>query len=224
MSKRATSPIVYVVDDDASLLRALARLLTAAKYPAQIFTSATEFLAQHGPNHRGCVIADLYMPALSGLDLQSALAQSSNPLPVIFLTGHGDIPSSVHAMKRGAEDFLTKPVKKEELFRAVERALAHDAAAFEQHAHQRELQRQFELLTPRESEVLKLVITGKLNKEIAASLGTAERTIKAHRASIMDKLQVHSPAELGRIAQEAGWGASHQRAAASSQSSVNSHQ
>ncbi|MFZ0828597.1 MAG: response regulator [Verrucomicrobiia bacterium] len=207
MSKRATSPSVYVVDDDASLLRALARLLTMAGYGVQTYASASEFLAQHGPQARGCVVADLRMPVMSGLELQAALARSGNPLPVIFLTGHGNIPTSVHAMKRGAEDFLTKPVKKEDLFLAVERALAHDAAAFEQHAHQRELQQHFEMLTPREREVLKLVIAGKLNKEIAASLGAAERTIKAHRASIMEKLQVHSPAELGRIAQEAGLGA-----------------
>ena len=211
---------VSVVDDDASLLRALSRLLTLAGYTVQTFASAREFLAQHRPQARGCVVADLRMPDVSGLELQAALARSGNPLPVIFLTGHGDIPTSVHAMQRGAEDFLTKPVKKEDLFRAVERALAHDAAAFEQHAHQRELQQQIEMLTAREREVLSQVIAGKLNKEIAASLGAAERTIKAHRASIMEKLQVHSPAELGRIAQEAGFGASNQRPAASSQSSM----
>ena len=227
MPKHTTSPMplatchsppatVFVVDDDASLLRALSRLLTLTGYAVQAYASATEFLARHAPQARGCVMADLRMPVVSGLELQAALARSGNPLPVIFLTGHGDIPTSVHAMKRGAQDFLTKPVKKEDLFRAVERALAHDAAAFEQHAHQRELQQHIEMLTPREREVLNLVIAGKLNKEIAASLGAAERTIKAHRASIMGKLQVHSPAELGRIAQEAGLGAGNQQPAASS--------
>ncbi len=126
------------------------------------------------------------------------------PLPIVFLTGHGDIPTSVHAMKAGAEDFLTKPPRKEDLLAAVARALARDAAAFEKDAHQRELHQRFESLTPREREVLTHVVAGKLNKEIAADLGAAESTIKAHRASIMEKLQAHSPAELGRITQELG--------------------
>ena len=206
MSKHAINscPIVHVVDDDASMLRALSRLLTAAGHAVQPFASATDFLAWHQPHHRGCVVADLHMPVLSGLALQSALAHSGNPLPVIFLTGHGDIPTSVQAMKRGAEDFLTKPVQKEKLLAAVTRALASDAAAFAQRGHQRELQQRFELLTPREREVLTRITAGKLNKEIAADLGAAESTIKAHRASIMEKMQVHSPAELGRITQELG--------------------
>jgi FixJ family two-component response regulator len=204
MSQRATSPVVYVVDDNASMLRALSRLLTLAGCAVQTFVSATEFLARHGPQNRGCVVADLRMPAVSGLELQAALARSGNPLPVIFLTGHGDIPTSVHAMKRGAEDFLTKPVQERKLLAAVERALARDADAFKRRAHQQELLRHFELLTPREREVLAQVVAGKLNKQIAADLGAAERTIKAHRASVMEKLQVHSPAELGRIAQELG--------------------
>jgi two-component system, LuxR family, response regulator FixJ len=192
------------VDDDTSMLRALSRLLTAAGYVVQSFSFATEFLAQHRSENRGCVVADMRMPVISGLELQSALMRSSNPLPVIFLTGHGDIPTSVHAMKGGAEDFLTKPVQKEKLLAAVQRALAHDAAAFEQHAHQRKLQRHFEMLTPREREVLAQITAGKLNKEIAADLGAAESTIKAHRASIMEKLQVQTPTELGRITHELG--------------------
>jgi RNA polymerase sigma factor (sigma-70 family) len=144
------------------------------------------------------------MPAMSGLELQSELARSGNPLPVIFLTGNGDIPTSVQAMKRGADDFLTKPVLKTELLAAVERALAHDATQFEQQAHQRDLQQHFDTLTPREREVLTHVIAGKLNKEIAADLGAAEGTIKAHRASIMNKLRAQTPAELGRVSQELG--------------------
>jgi FixJ family two-component response regulator len=204
ISPPAARPIVYVVDDDASMLRALSRLLALAGYTVQAFASATEFLARHRPQNRGCVVADLRMPGVSGLELQSALERSDNPLPVIFLTAHGDIPTSVNAMKHGAEDFLTKPVQKEKLLAAVKRALANDAAAFTQRAHQRELQRQFELLTAREREVITRVIAGKLNKEIAAELGAAEGTIKAHRASIMEKLQVHSPVELGRFAQEFG--------------------
>lgn len=204
MSKHDTSPVVCVVDDDASMLRALSRLLTLAGYAVQTFASAKDFLAWHQPQHRGCVVADLHMPVMSGLDLQSALAHSGNPLPVIFLTGRGDIPTSVQAIKSGAEDFLTKPVQHEKLLPAVERALANDAAAFQQQAHRRELQRHFELLTPREREVLNQIAAGKLNKEIAAELGAAESTIKKHRGNIMEKMQVHSPAELGRITQELG--------------------
>ena len=200
----ATVPTVFVVDDDASMLRALSRMLTLAGYVVEAFDSAPEFLARHQPSDRGCVLADLRMPHMSGLELQAALARSGNPLPVIFLTAHGDIPTSVHAMKGGAEDFLTKPVQKEKLLTAVQRALAHDAATFGLDARQRELQRQFDLLTPREREVLALVITGKLNKEVAGELGAAEGTIKAHRASIMEKFQVHSPVELGRLTQELG--------------------
>ena len=200
----ATVPTVFVVDDDASMLRALSRMLTLAGYAVEAFASAPEFLARHQPSDRGCILADLLMPHMSGLELQAALARSGNPLPVIFLTAHGDIPTSVQAIKGGAEDFLTKPVQKEKLLAAVQRALAQDAATFGQDARRRELQRQFDLLTPREREVLALVITGKLNKEIAAELGAAEGTIKAHRASIMEKFQVHSPVELGRLAQELG--------------------
>ena len=198
----ATAPSVFIVDDDASMLRALSRLLTLAGYAVEAFASAPEFLARHQPSDRGCVLADLRMPHMSGLELHAALARSGNPLPFIFLTAHGDIPTSVQAIKRGAEDFLTKPVQKEKLLAAVQRALAQDAATFGQDVRRRELQRQFDLLTPREREVLALVVSGKLNKEIAGELGAAEGTIKAHRASIMEKFQVHSPVELGRLTQE----------------------
>src|SRR5450631_4028603 len=191
--------VVHVVDDDASMLTALCRLLELAGYAVQSFTSATAFLDQHRADHRGCIVTDLRMPGMSGLDLQMALARDGIPLPIIFVTGHGDIPTSVHAMRRGAEDFLTKPVRKADLLASVERALALDAAQFAQRAHQYELKQHFATLTAREREVLTQVIAGKLNKEIAAALGTAEATIKTHRASVMRKLQVQSPAELGRI-------------------------
>jgi FixJ family two-component response regulator len=202
MSQHAANPVVFVVDDHDSMLRSLTRMLTLAGYAVSPFGSAAEFLARHRADSRGCVIADLRMPVMNGLELQMALARSGNPLPVIFLTGHGDIPTSVHAMKRGAEDFLTKPPQKERLLPAIERALASDAAAFARQAQQRELRRQFELLTPREREVLDQIAAGKLNKQIAADLGAAENTIKAHRANIMEKFQVRSPVELGRITQE----------------------
>jgi two-component system response regulator FixJ len=196
--------VVHVVDDDASMLTALCRLLELAGYAVQSFTSATAFLDQHRADHRGCIVTDLRMPGMSGLDLQMALARDGNPLPIIFVTGHGDIPTSVHAMRRGAEDFLTKPVRKADLLASVERALALDAAQFAQRAHQYELKQHFATLTAREREVLTQVIAGKLNKEIAAALGTAEATIKTHRASVMRNLQVQSPAELGRITEQLG--------------------
>jgi FixJ family two-component response regulator len=199
-----TSPTVHLVDDDASLLRGLSRMLSASGYPVRTFESAAGFLATHGGHRRGCVVADLEMPHMNGLELQAALAHSGNPLPVVFLTGHGQISSCVDAMKNGAQDFLTKPVCLEKLVAAVDRALAQDAAAFERISARENLELRFKRLTTRERQVLEHVVAGKLNKEIAADLGAAERTIKAHRASIMEKLQAHSPAELGSIAQEAG--------------------
>ena len=195
-----SAPIVYVVDDDTSMARALNRLLTAAGYVAQTFASATEFLAQHRPEQRGCVVADLRMPVMGGFELHAALKRSGNPLPIVFLTGHGDIPTSVHAIKDGAEDFLTKPVAKDKLLAAVQRSLAADAAVSMQLAKRSVLQRNYELLSPREREVLAHITTGKLNKQIAAELGTTLRTIKAHRSSIIAKMQARSSAELGIMA------------------------
>jgi FixJ family two-component response regulator len=199
-----TPPIIYVVDDDVSFLTAVTRLLRAGGYEVKAFASAAEFLQSPPADSPGCVIVDLQMPGLSGLELQDALTKASNPLPLVFLTGHGDIPASVHAMREGAEDFLTKPVKKQALFDAVQRALARDAKEREQRTRRRELRAPFDTLTPREREVLGHVLSGQLNKQIAGDLGTSERTIKAHRANIMAKLRVQSVAELARLAQEAG--------------------
>jgi FixJ family two-component response regulator len=196
---------VFVVDDDVSFLTAVTRLLRAGGYEVRTFTSAAGFLQSPPPaDSPGCVIVDLQMPGLSGLELQEALAKADNPLPLVFLTGHGDIPSSVHAMRRGAEDFLTKPVRKQALFDAVQRALARDARERAHRARRRELRVRFDALTPREREVLAHVLSGQLNKQVAGDLGTSERTIKAHRANIMAKLGVQSVAELARLAQEAG--------------------
>jgi FixJ family two-component response regulator len=198
--------IVYVVDDDASFLTAVRRLLRAGGYEVKTFPSAAAFLQSLPPaDSPGCLIVDLQMPGLSGLELQDALAKVENPLPLVFLTGHGDIPASVHAMRQGAEDFLTKPVKKQALFDAVQRALARDARERAQRARQWALRARFDALTRREQEVLAHVLSGQLNKQVAGDLGTSERTIKAHRANIMAKLEVHSVAELGRLAQEAGF-------------------
>jgi FixJ family two-component response regulator len=200
----SASPVVFVVDDDASFLTAIARLLRAGGYAFETYRSATEVLGRPPADQPGCMIVDLHMPGPSGLDLQEALAKAGNTLPLIFLTGHGDISTSVHAIKQGAEDFLTKPVKRDVLFAAIERALARDARAREERGRLRELLDRFEKLTPREHEVLTHVVRGRLNKQIAGDLDVAERTIKAHRASIMAKLEVQSVAELVRLAQEVG--------------------
>jgi FixJ family two-component response regulator len=201
----AAKPMIYVVDDDASFRNAILRLLRAGGYAVQTFNSATEFLQSARTDAPGCVLLDLQMPGPSGLDLQGALAKGTHPLPVIFLTGHGDIPTSVQAMRSGADDFLTKPVKKEVLFPAIERALRRDAQHREQRARRRELRARFDTLTPRECEVLTHVLRGQLNKQIAGDLDIAERTIKAHRANLMAKLQVQSVAELAHLAHEAGF-------------------
>jgi FixJ family two-component response regulator len=196
--------VIYLVDDDASLRRGLARLLTAAGYAVETYPSAAGLLAAPQPLARGCLITDLRMPGMSGLDLQVALASRGAALPVIFLTAHGGIPATVMAMRQGAEDFLIKPVLKHDLLAAVERALTRESAVWQTQARRRDLEARLSLLTPREKEVLTHILAGQLNKEIAADLGTSERTIKAHRASIMEKVQAHSPAELGRLAHEAG--------------------
>jgi FixJ family two-component response regulator len=197
-------PIIHVVDDDPSFRTAVTRLLRAAKYEVRGYASASEFLASDPCADPGCILLDLRMPGLSGLDLQQSLARMEERLPIIFLTGHGDIPASVRAMKAGAVDFLTKPVRREALLRAVRNALGVDAEGRAARAVLRELQNRYENLTPREREVLVHVVSGRLNKQIAFDLGTAERTIKAHRASVMEKLGVQSVADLVRLAQELG--------------------
>lgn len=203
------SPTIFVVDDDASFRNAIAHLLHAGGYAVQTFASATDFQERFRGCTPGCILLDVHMPGLTGLELQSALARAENPLPIVFVTGQGDIPTSVRAMRAGAEDFLTKPIRKALLFPAITRALARDAQEREQRARRRELRARFEALTPREREVLTHVLRGQLNKQIASDLATSERTIKAHRANLMAKLQVQSVAELGQLAHEAGF-ASHQ--------------
>jgi FixJ family two-component response regulator len=200
----ASAPTIFVVDDDASFLTAVTRLLRAGGYTVKTFPSAEEFVKNPPPDSTGCVIADLHMPGMNGLDLQESLAKTGVPLPVIFLTGHGDIPTSVHAMRKGAEDFLTKPVNREKLFDAVQRALARNTREREAHTKHRETRALYETLTPREREVLTHVVKGRLNKQIAADLGATERTIKAHRANLMAKLCVQSVAELVRLTQFLG--------------------
>jgi FixJ family two-component response regulator len=203
-SSASPIPIIHIVDDDLSFRTAVTRLLRAAKYEVRGYASAAEFLESAPSAELGCILLDLRMPGASGLDLQQSLSRMEERLPIIFLTGHGDIPASVRAMKAGAVDFLTKPVRREALLTAVQDALGLDAKSRAARAASRELTARYESLTPREQEVLAHVLSGKLNKQIAYDLGTAERTIKAHRASIMEKLRVQSVAELVRLAQELG--------------------
>jgi two-component system response regulator FixJ len=199
-----TEPTVHIVDDDASFLAATARLVRASGFAVKTFSSASDFLAQCHADAPGCVLADLQMPGMNGLDLQSALARSPDPLPIVFLTGHGDIPSTVRAMRGGAVDFLEKCAPKEKLLHALKRALARDARERNARARQRELGARFDALTEREFEVLADVVKGKLNKQIAADLGIHERTVKLHRTAITTKLGVQSVAELTRLTLEAG--------------------
>ena len=198
---------VFLVDDDASVRRALARLIKAAGHRVESFASAREFLDsdahKDGPS---CLVLDLQMPGLSGLDLQRELQALDTNLPIIFVTGHGDIPTSVRAMKAGAVDFLQKPVKDKDLLKAIEQSLARAASDQSEREEVVRIRKRLEQLTPREREVMALVVTGMLNKQIAFKLGTVEKTIKVHRARVMDKMRVHSVAELVRVAERVGIG------------------
>lgn len=195
---------VFVVDDDDAVLRAIERLLRADGLDVAVFASPREFLERHDPSVPGCLVLDLSMPDYSGLDLQRALAERGQTRPAVFLSGQGDIPASVKAMKQGAVDFLTKPVNAAELLEAVRLAIARDIAARAKDAETADLRRRLATLTPREREVLGHVLGGRLNKQIAAEIGAAEKTVKVHRARIMQKLQVRSLAELVRLAERAG--------------------
>ena len=200
-----SKPTVFVVDDDVSFLRSVSRLLRASGFQVVIHNSAAEFLAMLQPDTTGCLVSDLKMPGMDGMALQEALQKAGSPLPILFLTGHGEIPITVQAMRRGAEDFLTKHAPKEDLIAAVNRALVRNEQDRAARARLLTLRRPFELLTDREREVLRHVVEGKLNKQIAADLGIHERTVKLHRTNITTKLRVHSVAELTRMVQEAGF-------------------
>jgi FixJ family two-component response regulator len=195
---------VFLVDDDAGVLKALSRLLRAKGYDVRAYTSPQEFLANHDPAIAGCAVLDVAMPGLDGLALQQALAGGTPCRPVIFITGRGDIPMSVRAMKAGAIDFLTKPVSDTDLIVAIARAEANDAQSRRDHAELVAILARIATLTPREREVLGHVVAGRLNKQIAGDLGTVEKTIKVHRGRMMEKLGVHTVADLVRLAEKAG--------------------
>jgi len=199
-------PTVFVVDDYAPGRRSILRLLRAAGLSVAAFASAKEFLAHYDPKAPGCLVLDLAMPALSGLELQSILAEKGSLLPIIFLTAHGDISKSVQAMKRGASDFFTKPVNDEALLAAVRVAIEKDRGLRREQDELIVVRARLAMLTPREREVLEYVIAGRLNKEIAGDLGTVEQTVKVHRARVMQKMRVRSVAELVRLMQRCGIG------------------
>ena len=190
---------VFIVDDDPSFLKGIERLLRSCGFATRCYQSAVDFCADHSPDTVGCVLADLHMPDMDGIALQRHLAGSPNPLPVVFLTGQGDIPTSVEAMRSGAEDFLVKTAAKEAIIAAVERAQARDVRERGMRARRDEVQSRLNRLTPREKEVLTHVVRGRLNKQIAADLGIDERSVKRHRKHLMEKLEVGSVAELVQL-------------------------
>ena len=198
------SPVVHIVDDDELARKGTARLLTVAGYDVRTYASAQEFLDAVEPNAPGCIILDVQMPDVSGLELQVALLERAVNIPIVFMTAHGQIPDTVRAIQRGAVDFLVKPVNGSILFAAVERALAQDASARLARARQQSLRIRYERLTPREREVFLHLIRGQINKQVAADLDITERTIKLHRASIFQKLEINSMAEMARLAADLG--------------------
>ena len=199
-----TSPIVFVIDDDESVRRSVKRLLGSADYNCEVFKSANDFLERAPQSGPSCVIVDVRMPGLNGIEFQEALIKRRREEQLIFITGHGDVPMCAQAMKAGAVDFLPKPFKSRELLNCVERALARSVKQRQNAGEKAEARRLLDLLTPREFEVMQLVSTGMLNKQVGSELGTAEKTVKVHRGRVMQKLGVNSVAELVRLVQKAG--------------------
>lgn len=196
--------LVGIVDDDPSVRKGLARLVKAAGYRVEVFASAREFLLRPQQEDPCCLILDVRMPALTGLELQEALAIAGRQMSIVFVSGHGDVVGSVKAMKGGAVDFLTKPVDARELLSAIERAVAKASTAQGEQARAADVQGRLKTLTAREAQVFALVVTGMLNKQIAAELGIVEKTVKVHRARVMEKMRASSLAELVRLADRAG--------------------
>ena len=196
--------LVFVVDDDAPMRESLQNLLRSVGLRVEAFASAQEFLRSTRPDVPSCLVLDVRLPGLSGLELQQRLAEGDMAMPIIFITGHGDIPMTVQAMKAGAVEFLTKPFRDQALLDAIQQALARDRAAREQRAQSEELRRRYRSLTPRERDVLALVVTGLLNKQIAGELGTSEASVKVHRQHVMAKMGAGSLAALVRMADRLG--------------------
>lgn len=198
------SPVVFVVDDEPSILKSVSRLLRSAGIGVETYLSSKEFLDRHHRHAHGCIVLDVQMPGLTGLELQNALLTDGVDMPIIFLTGHGDVSMTAKAMKRGAADFLTKPVDGGDLLEAVRVAIAKDRISWVARVEIAEINERVATLTAREVEVLTHIVAGKLNKQIAASLGNALQTVKTHRGRIMEKLRVESVADLVRLAERAG--------------------
>ena len=199
-----TDPIVFIVDDDDSVRKALTRLINSVGLNVETFASAHDFLKRQPHNGPACLVLDIRMPGLSGLDLQDELVAAGRTLPIIFISAHGSIPISVRAMKAGAVDFIEKPFEDQTLLDAINQSLKKDRLAKLEQAELREIQQRVDSLTPREREVFAHVVSGELNKHIAFELGTTERTIKAHRARVMKKMQANSLADLIRLAEKVG--------------------
>lgn len=200
------SPIVYVVDDDPSVRRSLARLIRSEGFRVETFAQAQDFLDRKEGTDPSCLVLDVNLPGLSGLDLQRELSSRGYSMPIVFITGYGTIPMSVQAMKGGAVEFLEKPVNDQVLLKAIHQAVEKDRQMKRQYNERKEIQQRLASLTPREREVLPLVVSGMLNKQVALRLGTTEKTIKVHRARIMEKMRADSLADLVRLAQIAGVG------------------
>jgi len=203
-SARESSPLIAIVDDDACVCEGLHSLIRSAGWRVETFGSAQEFLARHASEAPSCLVLDLQLPGLSGLDLQKRMAEVDLEIPIVFLTGHGDIPASVQAMKAGAIEFLTKPVEEDDLLRAIQEAIEFDRLTRRQHAEIHDLQSRYETLTTREREVMQHVISGLLNKQVAAELNITEFTVKIHRGQVMRKMHADSLADLVRMADNLG--------------------
>jgi FixJ family two-component response regulator len=201
---RECKTVIAIVDDDQSAREGLSSLIRSVGWRAETFASAQEFLGRCGAEAPSCLVLDLQLPGLSGLDLQKRMAEAGLEIPIVFLTGHGDIPASVQAMKAGAVEFLTKPFDEQKLLEAIQEAIERDQRNRQQHAATRELRDRYESLTPREQEVMQQVVSGLLNKQIAADLNITEYTVKIHRGHVMRKMQAESLAHLVRMADKLG--------------------